>query len=209
MKTWKILMILTLVFLPLVYADMCKDSVRIHTNCTMVTPSIACTAYNYSIYDLNGSLAEQSNLTHLNSTLYYFNFTLTQGYYIIELCDGTTREVYVEYDEGNNMIIGVIVLSPLLLAFLLMFIGSTLGKEHPAIKYFLMFLSLICVFVTWQWGFQAIAELYGFTALLESIGDVTYWFSILLVVIFTYFILYFIAFIATSALKKKKDKFQY
>lgn len=210
MKTWKIFIILICVILPVIQAlDMCKDSVRIHTNCTMVTPSILCTSYNYSIYDLNGTLREQSNLTYLNSSLYYFNFTLQEGYYIIELCDGTTREVYVEPKEGNEMIIGVIVLSPLLLAFLLMIIAYSLGKDHVAIKYSLMFLSLICVFVCWHFGYIAVAEFYGFQQLLETIGDTTYWFSIIFGMIITYFILYFIIYMVASVIKKKKEKFQY
>ena len=110
MRKWLLLIILTLM-IPIVSAlDMCKSSVRIDTNCTMLTPEISCAVYNYDIIRLNGTtVQDDESLTNLNGSIYYLNFTEGAGAYIVRLCDGTTREVIVEAEEDTMASLAVVV----------------------------------------------------------------------------------------------------
>ena len=105
-KTIIIWAFVTLFLVSVVFAlPMCEDSPKIKTNCSMVTPSITCSLYNYSIFNTSGARLEFGNLTQLNDSIYYFNFTLMEGEYLVKICDGAVREVVIE--EGDNMIVGV------------------------------------------------------------------------------------------------------
>lgn len=129
MKKWLIIT-LALVVVQLGAADICKETLDMGKNCTMLTSTLSCTAYNYTIINETGSIIEQDNLTLLNSSIYYFNFNETEGGYIIELCDSSTREITVEVNEMNNI---AIILT--LAGFGIFFIGAgihlfTRHKEH-------------------------------------------------------------------------------
>jgi len=87
------ILILMLLLMPIVLADMCED--RVTKPCTMLTPSLDCGTYNYSIYTKDGDLVKQDNLTQLSSSIYYFEFNQSTGAYIVELCDDSTREIFV------------------------------------------------------------------------------------------------------------------
>lgn len=210
MKKWILLLIAVLVIPSLVGGalEMCDDTVRINTNCTMVTPVISCTTYTYQVFNVTGQELENDNLTQLNGTIYYFNFTHPEGNYVIKLCDGTTREVYVEPEE-DSMLVGILVFSPLALAFLLMFIAHSLGSTHTIIKLFLMLLSPIFIFVTWHFGVIALAELYGMTELIDAIGFTTNWFTAVLVAIIFYFFGYLLWAMVDYIMKRKKERIEY
>lgn len=96
-----ITLIILLWLVQIAYAlPLCEDIVDIHTNCTMVTPSIDCDTYTYDILNLSGDyMKESQSLTQLNGSIYYFNFTESKGEYVVRLCDNTTREVHVKTDE--------------------------------------------------------------------------------------------------------------
>lgn len=90
---------MVLVFVGVAQAtNLCEDTIIISSNCTLVTPSITCSIYNYTIYNSSAQIVEQQNLTLWNGSLYYLNFVLGQGDYLVELCDGTTRELVVGGD---------------------------------------------------------------------------------------------------------------
>lgn len=115
--------------------EMCDSSLTIYTNCTMITPTMNCTVYNYTIINITGSVIEQGNLTKLYEDIYYLNFTLSKGDYLIELCDGTTREVVVE--DGNMWYTAVAII----LAVGIWFFGRMiydLEDEHIILKYLAM-----------------------------------------------------------------------
>ena len=78
--------------------DMCQDKVKINTTCKMVSPTISCSTYNYTIMNISGSYIENGTLYPIG-TKYHFNFTEPSGQYQVSLCDGTTREIYVQAEE--------------------------------------------------------------------------------------------------------------
>ena len=93
---------------PLVFAmPLCEDTPTISNNCTMVTPVITCSNYNYTILNTTGHHIESGNLSHLNSSVYYFNFSQPSGQYIVVLCDGGLREVIVEEDENTMIAVAI------------------------------------------------------------------------------------------------------
>ena len=112
MLKWLIISIIFLVTISLVSAsalDMCQDTIRISTNCTMLTPSLTCSVPSYDIYNLSGGVVENNNLTILTGDIYYLNFTLGAGSYIVKLCDETTREVIVEAEDDDMTSLAVVI----------------------------------------------------------------------------------------------------
>jgi hypothetical protein len=104
-----IITILSLAILLAVQAKVCEDIVGINQNCTMLTPSLSCTNYNYEIYNTTDYIRNDT-LTQLNSSIYYFIFndTGTAGGYLVKICDGSTREIVVGGDE-ENMILAIVI----------------------------------------------------------------------------------------------------
>ena len=84
---------------------LCEDNPdkKITTQCTMVTPKLTgCTPYvNYSIFNISGDNVESGNLTSWGGGMFYFNFSLGKGEYVILLCDGGTREVVAEAEKDE------------------------------------------------------------------------------------------------------------
>jgi len=119
------------------FADNCKETLEIESNCTMITPVINCTNYTYIIYnESQGTVMGQGNLsilTNINDSIYYFNFTLGAGGYIVEICDGSTREVLVTTDK-DKMIIGVVILMGLVMG-LFVFLGYIFYHQDSFVKY--------------------------------------------------------------------------
>lgn len=112
MKIKKVIWIAAILILcQFAVSEICEDIIPPETNCTMVTPSILCSDYNYTIINSTGNMVTQGNLTLLSSSVYYFNFTKSAGDYIITLCDGTTREVYVQHtqEEKSDMYIAILL----------------------------------------------------------------------------------------------------
>ena len=92
--------------------EICEERMNVGDNCTMLTPSINCSAYNYTIYNTT-NLVRSGNLTQLNGSIYYFIFNETTGDYLVELCDGSTREIRV---EGEDMSGGISITLFILIA---------------------------------------------------------------------------------------------
>jgi len=176
-----------LVTMPFVVADMCEDEIEIITNCTMLTPSLDCGSYTYSIYNLTGNLEVfNESLTYLNSSIYYINFTLGIGDYIVELCDGTTREVRVGALEDYTML-SIIFGLVAMIAFL-MFFGSKVN--NPAIKWVAYVLS----------GVEAIIMIGGVYGISISAD-----FSLLLYINMVAFIFVFLGLLTWSLAAKNID----
>lgn len=173
--------------MPFVVADMCEDEIEIITNCTMLTPSLDCGSYTYSIYNLTGNLEVfNESLTYLNSSIYYINFTLGIGDYIVELCDGTTREVRVGALEDYTML-SIIFGLVAMIAFL-MFFGSKVN--NPAIKWVAYVLS----------GVEAIIMIGGVYGISISAD-----FSLLLYINMVAFIFVFLGLLTWSLAAKNID----
>lgn len=108
MKRW-LYPLLVLFVLPVVSGALCEETIPIRTNCTMVTPVLSCASYTYEVVNLSGSVVGSGNLSALYGSLYSFNFTLSAGDYLVKLCDGTTREVRVALEDGNSMILAIML----------------------------------------------------------------------------------------------------
>lgn len=205
----RIILLILLVCCPVVLSEMCDREVEITTNCTMLTPTLACAIYNYSIFSLNGSMMENGSLTNLNSTIYYFNFTLGQGEYIVELCDGSTREVSVKSEDDNKMIVAIIILLPLLMGFLLLYAGNQLSNEHSAIKILMFLFAPISFWVSLHFGMVSLVKYYDFPELQNLIGSTVYWTGGIFILLFVYWVIYLFVKMTNYSAQKKKEKLEY
>jgi len=83
-----IIYLIFLVLIASVSAEMCPNSATgYYTNCTLAISPLSCTNYNYTIYNITGSIIQSGNLTSAG-TLYTLYVNVTQDY-IVVLCDGT------------------------------------------------------------------------------------------------------------------------
>lgn len=119
MKTKIILsVIFLLIFLPSIDGKMCEDIMQPSSNnCTMITPEIICSQYNYTVLNYTGSIVQSGNLTLLDSVFYSFQFQQIKGGYLVSLCDGSTREISVRGD--NNMYFSIVFVSAIFMALFL------------------------------------------------------------------------------------------
>ena len=102
--------------------DICSDKNEILTDCVMVTPPLNCTNYTYSIFNISGNLSMHNNLSEVypDSDIYQFNFTQPEGNWVIQLCDGTSREVNVK--ESPNIKYQLYIIT-IIMAALLWYLG--------------------------------------------------------------------------------------
>lgn len=124
---WIIYIILVLSLAYFVEALPCEDNLNANVTCQMVTPSISCSSYNFTVFNNDSSINEFGNLSIFAGDVYYFNFSKPVGHYIIELCDGSTRQV--EVGGGDTMFLLAVILLPLLFGALLMYWGSQLDED--------------------------------------------------------------------------------
>jgi len=199
-----------MVFLfPIVHAlDICTDRVDINTNCTMVTPTLSCTSYTYTIYGLNGSVADSGSLLSLAGNMYQFNFTLGKGDYLVELCDGSTREVRVKEDE-DNMLLAAITIIPMIFGVFALIGAASLGDDHRVMKIFLFLLSILTFFTSLHFGLVNLVKFYDFPELEATIGTTVYWTGWIFAVIIMYFIIYAFYKVVEFARNKKKARLEY
>lgn len=134
---WFLWLLILFFSLPFVAAGICEDHQA--SNCTILTPVINCTDYNYTIINETGDIVTQGNLTPLEDQIYYFNFSEETGGYIIELCDQSTREIIV--GGGSNMFIAIMI-GILGVVFAMFYLGSILDKQHSAIKLLMIIVGL-------------------------------------------------------------------
>lgn len=171
--------------------QLCENTREIYTNCTMLTPDLGCSAYNYDVINMTGGVQETGSLKQFNDSIYYFNLTVSEGDYIIRLCDNSTREIRV-LEEDNQMIPAIIILIPMILAIILVVGAATFGRDHTALKIFLFLISVILFFVSMHFAVLGIVKFYAWPELLDVIGTTSYWFGITFVVIIVYFLLYIV-----------------
>ena len=144
-----LLILITIFLIPFVYGNICEDTLDLseYSDCLMITPTLTCTNYTYDIIDATdyNIIRNNYNLTLLNNSIYFFNFTEGQGNYVINLCDSSTREIIV-IREGEKMQLAMIIGIGILAAILL-YIGFSLDKDHNLLKllhiFFALFLLLL------------------------------------------------------------------
>lgn len=212
MKIKYLIIPIMLMFIQIVYGadlDVCEAIITPNATCKMITPVLEnCTSYNYTIFDINGTNVTNGDLTVYEGSKYYFNFTEEKGEYTLELCDGTTAQVFVENSGGDSMF-GMIILIPMILAIIFLIGSATLNEDHTAFKIFLFLMSIPPFFVSMHFAMIGVIEFYEIPALESTIGDITYWFSLIFVVMIMYFLIYFIWKAFGTMAQNKKEKLQY
>jgi len=208
MKKTIIPILCLLIITQIAFAAICEDTRQVNANCSMLTPHIVCGTYDYNVLNISGGVAQTGSLVQLNQSIYYFNLTVGEGDYIVKLCDNTTREIRVT-DEGEIMIIGMIILAPLILGLMFLIGSSYLGDEHGIFKIFLFLLSFIPFIVSMNFAVIALVKFFEFTALEEAIGSTIYWFGIIFGVFVIYFIIYAFIKMVKSAATQKQEKMEY
>ena len=190
--------------------DLCEDRQEIHTNCTMVTPVLNCSTYNYSIINVSmGDILENGTLTLLNNNIYYFNFTLNEGNYIVQLCDDTTREIKVMTEEKGNLI-AILILLPMILGMFFLVGGVTLSPDkHPVMKIGLFFFALMTFFISAYWGGIALIRFYNFPEMQDAMSSSIYWIAIIFTTLIFYFIIYAITVMFRNMAREKEDRLEY
>ena len=183
---------------------MCEDSPEITTNCSMLTPSIVCGEYNYSIFNMSGQRVEVGNMTLLNDSVYAFDFTLGEGEYVVKICDGAVREVVVE-QEGGSMIVAIIILLPMLLGLFMLGGAFTLDKDHhAALRIFLYLMSTVTFWVSMHFGLLSLIQFFRFEALEDMVSTTVFWSAWIWGAVVTYFLIYLI-YLIFKGLSEQED----
>ena len=209
---WKTIIFMMMLMITIVKGiDMCQDIVKPNTLCQMLSPSLTCpTSYYYSILNLSGTIIENATLTSLNSSTntYYFNFNKTQGQYLVWLCDGTTREVYVG-TEDNNMLLGLILI-PLVFGIMFLAASFLLSEEHTVFKIFLFGLSFISATASLYMGSVAMTYIDAADIVVQTaISNTMLWVSWVDYIIIIYIFVYITIKILKALKQNNEDKLKY
>lgn len=151
---------------------------------------------------------ENGSLGNFSGSIYYLNITLPEGGYIVKLCDGSTREIVLE-DEGDNMIVAIIILIPILLGLFMLFGSFSLSEVHNPLKIFLFLLSFVPFFASMHFGMLAIVKFYDWPELQNLIGSTTYWVGAMFGIIIIYFVIYLFWLGTNVTAQKKKERLEY
>jgi len=100
MRKWILPIIMIIFFIQIVQATICEEILTPGESCEMLTPYITCSNYVYDIYNASQNVTN-GTLTLVEDGIYKINFNLSEGDYIVKLCDGATREIIVEYEDDN------------------------------------------------------------------------------------------------------------
>ena len=119
---WKQILILVVLMLPIAYGiDQCQDRLTPGKSCLMFTPTMTCDG-NYSILN-DTEVVRNGSMTLVEEDIYTFVFNESAGKYIINLCDNSTREVFVEgEDDMASLSITIFILIVTFALFLLPFV---------------------------------------------------------------------------------------
>lgn len=99
----------------------------------------------------------------------------------------------IEYEGGDNMALGIIILIPIFIIGLLLAISFFLDSEkYWALKLGLMMLSFVFVFQTYQLSTIIISEYIGGSVLINTIADHTFIFALVFGAIISIFMIHFI-----------------
>ncbi|GAH31140.1 unnamed protein product [marine sediment metagenome] len=137
----------------------CEDIIQIGSNCTMHTPTISCSTYDYNIVNLSDGAYivknESLNLINSDFSMYKLNFTNIShaGNYIVRLCDGTTRGIIIEggvdVDYGIAIIIALMGTSFILALLIYVFRPDdehNIGVHMSAMRMILFFMCIYTLF---------------------------------------------------------------
>lgn len=106
--------------------------------------------------------------------------------------------------------IAIIILLPMILAFLLIHGASTMGDEHVVMKIATYLLSPVFFMVSFHMSMLSIIRFYNWQAMEELIGSSTYWIGIgVMGLLITYFLIYLFTKITHQAAQEKEERLRY
>lgn len=117
-----------LMVFPLVAGDLCEDILTPGKECTMFTPAINCTTYNYSIFNETDYITNGS-LNLVGQDIYSAEMNLSEGSYLWRLCERSTREIIV---RGDDEMAGVAITMFILAISAALFIIPFSFRLHPS-----------------------------------------------------------------------------
>ena len=179
------------------------------------------TACNITInYPNNTNYVNNKQMT--NSGV-FFNYTLsnanTSGEYqtIIYCVDGGEYGYsffsFKLNNSGDNeqpsAILSMIILLPLLFAFIFMFGSITMGNDHIALKIFLFLLSLCSYFSSAYFGMISLIKFYIFPELNDALSLSVVIIGFVLFIALCYFIIYIFSKAAHAVAQNKKERLEY
>ena len=104
---------------------------------------------------------------------------------------------------------GTIILIPMFLALIFLLGSFFLGEDHVALKIFLFLLSIVPFFLSMHFAMIGAVEFYEIDALKDTIGNATWYISLIFVVLIIYFLIYFIYKAVHTIAQRKKEKLNY
>lgn len=169
---------------------------------------------NNTIY-VNNEVMTNSNV--------YFNYTLTNantsGEYptVIYCVDGTDYGYsffsFKLNQSGDNEqpsgFLTIIILIPLLFAFIFMMGSLSLGQDHTALKIFLFLLSLLSYFSSAYFGIINLIKFYVFPELNEALSFSVIVIGFIFFIVLCYFLIYIIQKAIHAAAQNKQEKMEY
>lgn len=114
----------------------------------------------------------------------------------------------LEKREPGGMI-AVTILLPILLSIILLVGAVSLGDSHHAFKIFLFIFAFIPLFSSFHIALISSVRFYYFPVLENFIGTTTYWISVMLFAIISYFVIYAFIVIVHEAAQKRKERLRY
>jgi len=132
---YTIYLILFLLTVSIVTAlDLCGDTLQTGQGCIMMTPTLSCSG-NYSIYNETDFIITRNMTYYVGGGIYQFTFSEGSGNYLIQLCDNTTRDILVGFEDDNMSIAIIIALG----IVTLIFFGLTIATDGESILKHLWF----------------------------------------------------------------------
>lgn len=207
---WQLIM---LAVLAIQIASACKEVYSTNENITITDQVLAAdegAECNISLYNETTALY---NATMDRNGLVYTHYAgyLAAGIYgaSIECDTGATGECKFEVKEGENMVLGVIILLPLIIAALLLYGAMNMGEDHTVIKITAFLFTPILFMASLHASILALVKLYDFDQMETFIGSMSYWFIWVTIVIFIYFFIYLIRNMIKQAAQEKEARLNY
>lgn len=195
-------------------------------NSTGMLQDNSTTTCTLNLYNESGNRVLSSALNQsLNSFLIQLNesFTTAGRHAYTVWCNTSTAggfltAFYVNNIDGKNPSdstsdltpIAVLIIVPMLLAFLMLIGAITLDPvKHAVVKIGLFLASMLPFYVSLYFGIVTAIHYYDFVELQDAVSSSVWWFGSLFVVIICYFLMYAFYVMLEKARQKKEEKLQY
>ena len=129
----------------------------------------------------------------------------TVNKYSVLNCSGTNFVLQNTPDYS----VGIIVLLPLILGFLLMYWATNLGDDHNVLRILIYLSPIPLFFMSYKYAVIVLDKFYILDTLIGSMSDDIYIIGLIFFVIIAYFILYLIVKTINYIGQKQEEKLQY